>query len=116
MPSRPATKGEPMTHPTTQPAHRLSPTETAKLIRRTLRREYPQTRFQLVCSRARGTGYGYMTLHWLDGPTTRSVQETVQPFISEVAGEQPDDAVRRLPVPYTCKGIHLARHETRPGS
>ncbi|RNI24806.1 LPD29 domain-containing protein [Flexivirga caeni] len=97
-----------------RPPRKLTPVETAKLIRRALRAAHPHTRFHLVCSR--GTGYGYMSLQWVAGPSTAAVRTTVEPFLSEVASDEPDDAVRRLPVPYTCKGIDLIRLEKEPTS
>lgn len=92
-----------------RPPRSLTPVETAKLIRRALRAAHPHTRFHLVCDL--GTGYGYMSLQWVAGPSTTAVSATVEPFLSEIASDEPDDTMRRLPVPYTCKGIALIRLE-----
>ena len=62
-----------MTQPTT-----LSATDSAKWLRKDLRKAFPGTKFQLTGSR--GTGYGYYDCRWTGGPSEEEVREIVRPY------------------------------------
>ncbi len=64
-----------MTDP--KPTH-LSAPDTAKLLRKVLKREFPGVKFSLRGSR--GTGYGYYSLSWTGGPSEKDVDAVVGPF------------------------------------
>lgn len=86
---------------------RLSPQETAARIRKALRNAFPGQSFSLRCER--GTGWGYMNLTWVDGPTTAQVEAVTDRFRSEVLSDRPDDSVVRIPNGFTCKGVLMSR-------
>ena len=53
--------------------------ETIRRMKAELRREFPATRFSVRRNpRNRGTPYGYVSVRWTDGPTTKRVKEITE--------------------------------------
>lgn len=53
------------------PVQHISLDDTMTLLKAELKREFPGVKFST--RRSRGTGYGYVTISWTDGPTSREV-------------------------------------------
>lgn len=64
-----------------------SPPHTARALRSILRSTFPETVFRVRCER--GTGYGWISCSWYDGPTEDAVRLAtgpVQPFVWSSCG------------------------------
>lgn len=59
-------------------AVRASAPESAALMKATLRKAFPAVKFTVRL--ARGTAYGYCSVRWTDGPTTKRVDAIVGQF------------------------------------
>lgn len=68
--------------------------ETGKAIRRALREAFPGVKFSLRGSR--GTGYGWFSLSWEDGPTFRQVDAVTNGFRSSYFDGM-DDSTHSIP-------------------
>lgn len=68
--------------------------ETAQEIRAALRREFPGVKFSLRMTR--GTGYGWMSLSYTDGPVTRAVDSITAGFRSSYFDGM-DDSTHQIP-------------------
>lgn len=93
--------------------------ETGKEIRRALRLAFPGVKFSLRGSR--GTGYGWFSLSWTDGPTTWQVDAITNGFRSSYFDGM-DDSTRSIPATmyagddgvirehrYHCSGVNTQR-------
>lgn len=93
--------------------------ETGKEIRRALREAFPGVKFSLRGSR--GTGYGWFSLDWTDGPTTRQVDALTNSFRSSYFDGM-DDSTHTIPATmyagddgevvehrYSCNGVNSQR-------
>lgn len=69
---------------TTTELHPDAPAAIAKATKAALRSAYPGVKFSLVGTR--GTGYGYLHLSWIDGPTEAAVKDTVSGFAARTRG------------------------------
>lgn len=56
----------------------LTPAETARFIRRALKREFPTTKFSVRSSSY--SGGGSVRLLWTDGPTRKAVETVAKPY------------------------------------
>lgn len=108
---------------TTQPTHTVidySVKETAAAIRKALRARYPGVKFSLTMSR--GTGYGWMSLSWTDGPLTSEVNAITNGFRSSYFDGM-DDSTHSIPATlyaapdgslvehkWSCNGVNASRH------
>ena len=72
---------------------RLSPVESAKLLRAALRRAFPGTKFSVRLSR--GTAWGNAHVAWTDGPKPRDVEALCAGFESEGFDGMTDSTTRR---------------------
>lgn len=63
------------------PIEHISPTETAKLIRRTLRREHPAIKFSVRTSKY--AGGASVNVRWTDGPTEFAIRKLLAPFAGQ---------------------------------
>lgn len=92
---------------------------TGTEIRRALRRAFPGVTFSLRGSR--GTGYGWFSLSWTDGPTTWQVDEITGGFRSSYFDGM-DDSTHQIPATmyadpdgvirehrYSCNGVNTSR-------
>ena len=90
--------------------------ETGKEIRRALKAAFPGVKFSLRGSR--GTGYGWFSLDWTDGPTDRRVREVTGGFQSSYFDGM-DDSNHQIPATmyagddgvirehdYVCHGVN----------
>lgn len=59
----------------------LTVKETAAALRARLKTEFPRAKFSVVMSR--GSGYGWLSVSWVDGPTTETVDAIVGQYESE---------------------------------
>lgn len=98
---------------------RYSVKETGQEIRRALREAFPGVKFSLRGSR--GTGYGWYSLSWTDGPTTRQADEITNGFrssyfdgmtdsthaIPATMYADPDGVIRERD--YSCNGVNTSR-------
>ena len=76
---------------------------TAAAMRAELRRTWPGTRFSVRM--ARGTGYGWLSVSWTDGPTDREVRAITARYQSQ-RFDSTDDAYRATDVTdWTCDGV-----------
>lgn len=94
-------------------------TETGKAIRKALREAFPGVKFSLRGSR--GTGYGWFSLSWTDGPTTRQADAITNGFrssyfdgmtdsthqIPATMYADPDGVIREHD--YSCHGVNTSR-------
>lgn len=93
--------------------------ETGTEIRRALRAAFPGVKFSLRGSR--GTGYGWFSLSWTDGPTTRQVDAITGGFRSSYFDGM-DDSTHQIPATmyadtdgvirehrYHCNGVNTQR-------
>lgn len=93
--------------------------ETGKEIRRALRAAFPGVKFSLRGSR--GTGYGWFSLSWTDGPTTSQADEVTNGFRSSYFDGM-DDSTHQIPATmyadadgvirehrYHCNGVNTSR-------
>lgn len=93
--------------------------ETGTEIRRALRDAFPGVKFSLRGSR--GTGYGWFSLSWTDGPTTRAVDAVTNRFRSSYFDGM-DDSTHTIPATmyadadgvirehrYSCDGVNTER-------
>lgn len=62
-------------------SERASATDSAKLLKATLRKTFPATVFSVRMSR--GTAYGSVTVSWTDGPTASRVDAVCAPFVGK---------------------------------
>jgi hypothetical protein len=58
--------------------HDDSPITIARDARKAFRSAFPTAKFSLTGQR--GTGYGWFSLSWTDGPTRAQVEEVIAPF------------------------------------
>ncbi len=63
---------------TTNTTRYLSPTESARLLKKDLRAAFPGIKFS--CRGSRGTGYGNLSVSWTDGPTSDEVDAVVSRY------------------------------------
>lgn len=99
---------------------RLSAPDTAKLLRKVLKREFPGVKFSLRGSR--GTGYGYYSLSWTGGPSEKDVDAVVGPFEGSYFDGMQDMEVRVKtfigygpngePLESGFRGVHTHRDTT----
>lgn len=96
--------------------------ETGKAIRKALREAFPGVKFSLRGSR--GTGYGWFSLSWTDGPTTYAADEITNGFrssyfdgmtdsthsIPATMYADPDGVIREHD--YSCNGVNSSRDYT----
>lgn len=93
--------------------------ETGKEIRKALRAAFPGVKFSLRGSR--GTGYGWFSLSWTDGPTTRQADAVTNGFRSSYFDGM-DDSTHSIPATvyaledgtlyeprYHCNGVNSSR-------
>ena len=93
--------------------------ETGKEIRRALRAAFPGVKFSLRGSR--GTGYGWLSLSWTDGPTTRQVDAITNGFRDSYFDGM-TDSTHQIPATmyagddgvirehrYSCNGVNTSR-------
>lgn len=94
-------------------------TETGKAIRKALREAFPGVKFSLRGSR--GTGYGWFSLSWTDGPTTSQADAITNGFrssyfdgmtdsthqIPATMYADPDGVIREHD--YSCHGVNSER-------
>lgn len=93
--------------------------DTGKAIRRALRDAFPGVKFSLRGSR--GTGYGWFSLSWTDGPTTTQVDQVTHSFRSSYFDGM-DDSTHQIPATmyagddgvirehrYSCHGVNTSR-------
>jgi hypothetical protein len=66
--------------------------ESAALLKSTLRRAFPATKFSVRLSR--GTAYGYCHVSWTDGPSQKAVREIINPFEGSTFDGMTDCEVR----------------------
>lgn len=59
----------------------LSRTESIKLLKKTLRKEFPGVKFSVRGDR--GTAYGWANIKWTDGPTEAMVKSIASPFATQ---------------------------------
>ncbi|WP_311208743.1 MULTISPECIES: LPD29 domain-containing protein [unclassified Aeromicrobium] len=96
--------------------------ETGAAIRRALKAAFPGVKFSLRGSR--GTGYGWFSLSWTDGPTTWAVDEITNGFRSSYFDGM-DDSTRHIPATmaveddgvirehrWSCNGVNSERNYT----
>lgn len=94
-------------------------TETGQEIRKALRAAFPGVKFSLRGSR--GTGRGWFSLSWTDGPTARQVDAVTNRFRSSYFDGM-DDSTHAIPATmysgpdgvirehrYTCDGVNTSR-------
>lgn len=94
--------------------------ETGTEIRRALKRAFPGVVFSLRGSR--GTGYGWFSLSWTDGPTTAAVDRVTGAFRSSYFDGM-DDSTHTIPATmyadpdgvirehdYHCNGVNSSRN------
>jgi len=94
--------------------------ETAAAIRKALRARWPGVKFSLTMSR--GTGYGWMSLSWTDGPLTAEVNALTNGFRSSYFDGM-DDSTHQIPATlcaapdgsliehkWSCHGVNASRH------
>ena len=62
----------------TQETVRLTAPETAKWLRKALRKTFPGVKFSVTGSR--GTAYGYYDVRWTGGPSRDEVDEVTRPY------------------------------------
>lgn len=93
--------------------------ETGAVIRAALKAAWPATKFSLRGSR--GTGYGWYSLSWTDGPTESQVRELTDSFRSSYFDGM-DDSTHTIPATmfagddgvirehkYACDGVNGSR-------
>lgn len=93
--------------------------ETGDAIRRALRASFPGVKFSLRGSR--GTGHGWFSLSWTDGPTSWQVDALTNGFRSSYFDGM-DDSTHSIPAPmfadadgvirehrYLCNGVNGSR-------
>ncbi|GAA3510068.1 hypothetical protein GCM10022234_00320 [Aeromicrobium panaciterrae] len=96
--------------------------ETGQEIRKALKAAFPGVKFSLRGSR--GTGYGWFSLSWVDGPTTGQVREITGGFQSSYFDGM-DDSNHHIPATmyadpdgvirehrFSCKGVNGSREYT----
>ena len=59
-------------------ARRVSPTETARILRKRLKAEFPGTKFSVQS--ARHAGGAAISVHWTDGPIRADVQSITRQY------------------------------------
>lgn len=97
----------------------FSAVETGKEIRKALREAFPGVKFSLRGSR--GTGYGWFSLSWTDGPTTWQADAVTNGFRSSYFDGM-DDSTHQIPPTlyalddgtfyeprYSCHGVNSSR-------
>lgn len=103
----------------TLPVRYIDLDETMKLLKAELRREFPGVKF--ATRRSRGTGYGYVTISWTDGPTAREVSAITSGYegskfdgmtdcespVEHIAATGQGEPVR---ISYGTRGIHASRN------
>lgn len=99
--------------------HNYTTKETAALIRADLKAAFPNTRISLRI--ARGTGYGYMTASWTDGPYAPAVDAICNGYRSEGFDGMTDSSYVIDPTMYanpdgtytehrySCRGVNTHR-------
>jgi hypothetical protein len=93
--------------------------ETGQEIRKALRAAFPGVKFSLRGSR--GTGYGWFSLSWVDGPTTREADAVCNGFRSSYFDGM-DDSTHTIPATmyaledgtlyephWSCHGVNTQR-------
>lgn len=93
--------------------------DTGKAIRHALREAFPGVKFSLRGSR--GTGYGWFSLSWTDGPTTSQADAVANGFRSSYFDGM-DDSTHQIPATmyadpdgvirehrYSCNGVNTER-------
>lgn len=94
--------------------------ETAQEIRKALRVKFPGVKFSLRMSR--GTGYGWMSLSWVDGPTEEAARAVTDYFRSSYFDGMDDSTHQIAPklwavpgsdmpveIDYSCNGVNGQR-------
>lgn len=84
--------------------------QTAAAMRKELRETFPGTAFSVRMST--GTGHGWVSAAWEDGPTATQVEDVLAPFQSSVFDGM-DDTYKVIeqtgPMRYSCCGVNTAR-------
>lgn len=75
---------------------RMTPHQSAKLLRTVLREKFPGVRFSVRL--ARGTARGSVDVVWTGGPEREAVREVVDPFQGQDFDGMTDSTVQRKPV------------------
>lgn len=102
----------------------FSAVETGKEIRRALKDAFPGVKFSLRMSR--GTGYGWFSLSWTDGPTTSAADAVCNGFRSSYFDGM-TDSTHQIPATlyaledgtlyeprWSCHGVNTSRDYSQP--